>query len=116
MYPGAIIIPTVNGVISPSEILDRSLFDFEQASQGAGYWIATLSKLEQEMMLNEEVSVASRWDEVHGDRQTEMVWIGLDMNREEIDFELDACLLTDDEMESDWTKLADPLPRFVGVN
>ncbi len=68
------------------------------------------------MIIKEDSSVASRWDDVHGDRQTEMVWIGLDMDREEIESELDACLLSDEEMESDWTKLADPLPPFVQAN
>ena len=84
--------------------------------QGAGSWIASLSKSEQEMMIKEDSSVASRWDDVHGDRQTEMVWIGLDMDREEIESELDACLLSDEEMGSDWTKFADPLPPFVQAN
>lgn len=193
MNPDATIIPIENGAVLPEQILDRNLFDFELASQGAGWikelneehvpeteeygitsfvykrkrpfhperwfawlntfpqelvrskgffwlatrnnmagllsqagsslqfqgagsWIASLSKSEQEMMIKEDSSVASRWDDVHGDRQTEMVWIGLDMDREEIESELDACLLSDEEMESDWTKFADPLPPFVQAN
>lgn len=193
MNPDATIIPIENGAVLPAEILDRNLFDFELASQGAGWikelneehvpeteeygitsfvykrkrpfhperwfawlntfpqeivrskgffwlvtrnnmagllsqagssiqfqgagnWIASLPKSEQEMIIKEDSSVASRWDDVHGDRQTEMVWIGLDMDREEIESELDACLLSDEEMESDWTKLADPLPPFVQTN
>lgn len=190
LNPDAIIIPIENGKVSPSEILNLNLFDFEQASQGAGWikelneehvpeteeygissfvykrkrpfhperwyawltnfpqeivrskgffwlatrndmagllsqagsslqlqgaghWISSLPKSEQEQLRKEDPSIAARWDEVHGDRQTEMVWIGLDMNREEIEAELDACLVTDEEMQSDWTKLLDPLPAFV---
>lgn len=193
LNPDATIIPIENGAVLPEEILDRNLFDFELASQGAGWikelneehvpetedygitsfvykrkrpfhperwfawlstfpqeivrskgffwlatrnniagllsqagsslqfqgagnWIATFPKSEQEMIIKEDSSVASRWDDVHGDRQTEIVWIGLDMDREEIESELDACLLSDEEMESDWTKLADPLPPFVQAN
>jgi G3E family GTPase len=193
MNPDATIIPIENGAVLPAEILDRNLFDFELASQGAGwikelneehvpeteeygitsfvykrkrpfhperwyawlnmfpqeivrskgffwlatrnnmagllsqagsslqfqgagYWIASLPISEQTILLNEDSSVSSRWDDVHGDRQTEMVWIGLDMDREEIESELDACLLTDEEMQSDWTKFSDPLPPFVIAN
>jgi len=38
------------------------------------------------------------------------------MDREEIENQLDECLLTNEEMESDWTTLADPLPPFVAAN
>ncbi|MGB2992052.1 MAG: GTP-binding protein [Paenisporosarcina sp.] len=193
MNPDAILIPITKGVVPPSEILNRNLFDFEQASQsagwikelneehvpetdeygissfvyrrkrpfhperwnawlsefpqeiirskgffwlatrnkmagllsqagnslqfqGAGYWIAALSKAEQRQIMFEDETIAERWDKVHGDRQTEMVWIGLDMDREEIESQLDACLLTNEEMESDWTALTDPLPPFVAAN
>ncbi|QBP42196.1 GTP-binding protein [Paenisporosarcina antarctica] len=190
MNPDAIIIPIENGVVPPSKILNRQLFDFEEASQsagwmkelneehipetdeygissfvyrrkrpfhperwnawlsvfpqevirskgffwlatrnemagllsqagnslqfqGAGNWIASLPKAEQREIMLEDESIAARWDEVHGDRQTEMVWIGLDMDREEIEEQLDSCLLTEEEMKIDWTTFADPLPAFV---
>ena len=193
MNPEATIISIENGVVSPTEILDQGLFNFEKASQGAGWikelneehvpeteeygitsfvyrrkrpfhperwyawlntfpqeivrskgffwlatrnnmagllsqaasslqiqgaghWIASLPKSEQEMIFQEDSSLKSRWDDVHGDRQTEMVWIGLDMNRDEIESQLDGCLLTDAEMESDWTKLPDPLPPIIEAN
>ena len=193
MNPDAILIPIEKGNIHPSMLLDQQLFDFEQASQsagwikelneehvpeteeygitsfvyrrkrpfhperwhawlsaipqeivrskgffwlatrnkmagllsqagnslqfqGAGYWIAALSKAEQRLIMQEDESVACRWDEEHGDRQTEMVWIGLDMDRKDIEAQLDACLLTDDEMMSDWTTFADPIPPFVATN
>ncbi|MFC6041078.1 GTP-binding protein [Paenisporosarcina macmurdoensis] len=193
MNPDAIIIPINKGVVPPSEILNQNLFDFEQASQsagwikelneehvpetdeygissfvyrrkrpfhperwnawlsefpqeiirskgffwlatrnkmagllsqagnslqfqGAGYWIAALSKAEQRQVMAEDETIAARWDDVHGDRQTEMVWIGLDMDRDEIEAQLDECLLTNEEMNSDWTTLSDPLPPFVAAN
>jgi len=190
MNPDAIIIPIENGVVPPSKILNRQLFDFEEASQsagwmkelneehipetdeygissfvyrrkrpfhperwnawlsafpqeiirskgffwlatrnemagllsqagnslqfqGAGNWIASLPKAEQREIMLEDETIAARWDDVHGDRQTEMVWIGLDMDREEIEEQLDSCLLTVEEMKIDWTTFADPLPAFV---
>ena len=84
--------------------------------QGAGYWIASLSKAEQKQIMAEDETVSLNWDEIHGDRQTEMVWIGLDMDQSEIESQLDDCLLTDKEMKSDWTKFHDPLPPFVAAN
>jgi G3E family GTPase len=193
MNPDAILIPINKGVVHPSDILNQNLFDFEQASQsagwikelneehvpetdeygissfvyrrkrpfhperwnawlsefpqeiirskgffwlatrnkmagllsqagnslqfqGAGYWIAALSKAEQRQVMAEDETIAARWDDVHGDRQTEMVWIGLDMDRDEIEAQLDECLLTNEEMESDWTTLTDPIPPFVAAN
>lgn len=193
MNPDAILIPINKGVVPPSELLNQNLFDFEQASQsagwikelneehvpetdeygissfvyrrkrpfhperwnawlsefpqeiirskgffwlatrnkmagllsqagnslqfqGAGYWIAALSKAEQRQVMAEDETIAARWDDVHGDRQTEMVWIGLDMDRDEIEAQLDECLLTNEEMNSDWTTLSDPLPPFVAAN
>lgn len=191
--PDAILIPIKKGDVHPSMLLDQRLFDFEQASQsagwikelneehvpeteeygitsfvykrkrpfhperwhawlsafpqeivrskgffwlatrnkmagllsqagnslqfqGAGYWIASLPRAEQRMIMQDDESVASRWDEKHGDRQTEMVWIGLDMDCDNIEAQLDSCLLTDEEMTSDWSTFADPLPPFVAAN
>lgn len=193
MNPDAILIPINKGVVPPSEILNQNLFDFEQASQsagwikelneehvpetdeygissfvyrrkrpfhperwnawlsefpqeiirskgffwlatrnkmagllsqagnslqfqGAGYWIAALSKAEQRQVMAEDETIVARWDDVHGDRQTEMVWIGLDMDRDEIEAQLDECLLTNEEMNSDWTTFTDPIPPFVASN
>lgn len=193
MNPDAILIPIENGEVKPSELLNQQLFDFEQASQsagwikelneehipeteeygissfvykrkrpfhpgrwhdwlrafpqeivrskgffwlatrnqmagllsqagsslqfqGAGYWIASLPKEEQEQIRKEDETISSRWDNVYGDRQTEIVWIGLDMDREEIEAQLDACLLTDEEMDQDWTTFIDPLPAFLTAN
>jgi hypothetical protein len=41
---------------------------------------------------------------------TEIVFIGMDINRQEIEASLDACLLTDEEMSQDWTMFVDPFP------
>jgi hypothetical protein len=49
---------------------------------------------------------------VDGDRKIEIVLIGLEMNREDVEESLDHCLLTEEEMLSDWSTIPDPLPAF----
>ncbi|MED1743804.1 MULTISPECIES: GTP-binding protein [Brevibacillus] len=76
----------------------------------AGYWAAALPEAEREAILAEDPEWAKTWDADHGDRQTELVFIGMEMNREEIEQKLDRCLLTEDEYRGDWSAIADPLP------
>ncbi|MBO0586807.1 GTP-binding protein [Sporosarcina sp. E16_8] len=83
--------------------------------QGAGQWIAALPKAQQKLVFADDPELLKRWDDKHGDRQTELVFIGLDMDREEIEEDLDGCLLTDEEMAIDWSGFADPLPKFVAA-
>ncbi|MNJ49681.1 putative metal chaperone YciC [compost metagenome] len=65
---------------------------------------------QQQELLVTEPELAARWDETWGDRMTEVVIIGIEMNREQILSELDHCLLTDMEMAQDWTQFNNPLP------
>jgi G3E family GTPase len=81
--------------------------------QGAGEWIAAYSEEEREQTLREEPEILEKWDNEFGDRMTELVFIGHEMNRQEIEESLNTCLLTDEEMECDWSELNDPLPKFV---
>jgi G3E family GTPase len=77
-----------------------------------GYWIAALSEEEQNMYKEEDPEWAAEWDPVWGDRITELVLIGVEMNQAEITEQLDACLLTEEEMRGDWRVFADPLPHW----
>ena len=52
-------------------------------------------------MIAEEPEVLKNWDERYGDRITELVFIGIDMNRSVIEQSLDDCLLT----ERKWDKV-----------
>ncbi|MFF5995234.1 GTP-binding protein [Lysinibacillus sp. KU-BSD001] len=81
--------------------------------QAAGHWVADLPVHEREQILREDPAMQEKWDEQFGDRMTELVLIGMDMVREDIERELDACLLTDEEMKQDWKTFNDPLPKFV---
>ncbi|WP_175640513.1 GTP-binding protein [Metabacillus schmidteae] len=84
--------------------------------QGAGEWIASYPKDEQEEMLKEEPELHEKWDNQYGDRMTELVMIGIDMNHDEIVASLNQCILTDEEMQQDWSQFTDPLPAFTEVN
>ncbi|KMJ57724.1 cobalamin biosynthesis protein CobW [Bacillus sp. LL01] len=81
--------------------------------QGAGEWVASYSDEEKGLTLKEEPELLERWDETYGDRMTEIVFIGLEMDRKQIERSLDTCLLTDKEMQDDWSKLYDPVPAFI---
>jgi hypothetical protein len=52
---------------------------------------------------------------VWGDRCQEIVWIGINMDQPALRGMLDACLLTDEEMEAGpegWAEFEDPLPPW----
>ncbi|REJ07159.1 GTP-binding protein [Halobacillus trueperi] len=80
--------------------------------QGAGNWIATFSEKERAGLLEEDPQLKGTWDARYGDRQTELVFIGIDMGREDIIQTLDRCLLTEEEMDRNWSDFHDPLPAF----
>ncbi|WP_088034945.1 GTP-binding protein [Evansella clarkii] len=188
LQPKAKIIRTVNGNVSPEEVLNTNLFNFEEASSSAGwirelsqghqqhtpeteeygissfvymrrlpfhsdrfnnwiysmpdevvrakgiawcatrnnlallmsqaglsvsiepitYWVASLAKAQQEQILTENPQLLDDWDVEFGDRHTKLVFIGVNLNRAEITRELDNCLLTPAEYDSDWNTIPDP--------
>ncbi|MGD6781572.1 GTP-binding protein [Sutcliffiella horikoshii] len=81
--------------------------------QGAGEWVASYSEEEKKQTLKEEPELLERWDETYGDRMTELVFIGIEMEQKQIERSLDTCLLTEKEMNEDWYELADPVPAFI---
>ncbi|KRF60321.1 cobalamin biosynthesis protein CobW [Bacillus sp. Soil768D1] len=83
--------------------------------QGAGKWIAAYPKDEQQQILQDEPELLKSWDELYGDRMTELVMIGIQMKQQEIENELDQCLLTEIELQQDWSLYEDPLPAFTEI-
>lgn len=77
-----------------------------------GYWTAALPEEEKQLLLSEEPELADQWDPEWGDRITEMVFIGVELDREEITHSLDSCLLSEDEISKDWKEFTDPLPKI----
>ncbi|PAK54418.1 GTP-binding protein [Paenibacillus sp. 7541] len=76
----------------------------------AGYWVAALPEDQQREILDSEPDVKERWDETWGDRMTELVFIGMDMDRTDIENRLSRCLLSEEEMKQDWSAFNNPLP------
>lgn len=76
----------------------------------AGYWLASLPEDQLQELLHNEPEIKAKWDDQWGDRISEIVFIGMDMDREEIEASLDHCLLSEKEMKQDWAKFPNPLP------
>ena len=72
------------------------------------YWVASMSKEKREEILAQRRDVAESWDIEYGDRNTQFVIIGTDLDQEKIEKKLDECLLNSSEMNSDWYQLEDP--------
>ncbi|ADU29109.1 GTP-binding protein [Evansella cellulosilytica] len=72
------------------------------------YWVASLPKQEQEQIMKQNPHLLDDWDIEFGDRHTKLVFIGVDLNQSEITRQLDKCLLTSPEYDTDWTQLPDP--------
>lgn len=189
LQPRARLIRTVQGKVDPAEILNTGLFDFEKASQSAGwirelengfhtpeteeygissfvyerirpfhpgrlmewmedwpveivrakgimwlatrndyaqsisqagpsirfgpagYWVAALSEEERREILQEEAELARDWDPAYGDRVNKVVFIGIDMDKDKLIASLDRCLLSDEEMNEDWSDFPDEFPN-----
>ncbi len=79
----------------------------------AGYWVAALPDGEREAVLEEDADQIKIWDDTYGDRMNKVVFIGIEMDRVSIVASLDACLLTDDEMQGDWNRFEDELPNAI---
>lgn len=77
------------------------------------YWVASLPKAEQVYYKQMNPDTLSDWDDIWGDRKTEVVFIGIELDKERITRELDGCLLTDEEMKQDWSQFVDPYPWHV---
>ncbi len=71
---------------------------FEQAGNqvsltNAGQWYASMPKDELEEFVERNPQVLRQWDEKYGDRMQKLVFIGQNMDREEIESALDKCLV-----------------------
>ena len=74
-------------------------------------WVAAMSKQRQETQRRLQPDLP--WDETVGDRRTELVFIGQQMNEAALEAELAACELTDDE-QSTLGRVENPFPSEEG--
>ena len=77
-----------------------------------GQWIATLSPEEREAQFEAYPLLEEVWDDQWGDRGTQLVLIGREMDHDAVNSTLADCLLTDEEMEEDWNTYEDRFPTF----
>lgn len=80
--------------------------------EAAGPWIASLPEFEQDAYRRNRSDLD--WDEDWGDRRTALVFIGREMDEDELTAALDDCLLTDDEMATAWDDFENPFPTEAG--
>ena len=75
-------------------------------------WAAAVPRAEWPPGLGEELERLGAWKEPWGDRKTELVVIGVHMDKEKAREALERCLLTDEEMELGpevWATWEDPI-------
>ncbi|GAB2559537.1 GTP-binding protein [Gracilibacillus alcaliphilus] len=72
------------------------------------YWVATLPKGQQKEILRNNPEVNDLWDPKYGDRHTKIVFIGMDLDVEQITNDLEHCLLSESEMNEDWSQFRNP--------
>lgn len=80
-------------------------------------WMASLHPQEIAAMDDPETTEAynAYQKEPHGDRMTQFVFIGMDLNKEMIISALDACLVTDEEREQSFLSFSDPFEDMMAV-
>ena len=77
-----------------------------------GRWIASLSEERQEQYREAQDDLS--WDAEWGDRETRLALIGRDLSMDDLRARLDDCLLTDAEMDADWSTFENPAPTGMG--
>ena len=86
------------------------------ALESLATWFAAMPEDEWEFATDvDRDDLMTRWDPEVGDRQVELVFIGIDMDEAAIRERLDRCVLTPKEFESGaerWARFRDPLPEW----
>ncbi|MFJ6209071.1 GTP-binding protein [Lysinibacillus sp. NPDC092081] len=105
-------IVRAKGIIWSAKHQDVALL-LSQAGSSAkiepvSYWVAALPKEQQQDVFLQSPEVLEDWDEEFGDRMTQLVIIGVELDKESVIKELDTCLLTEDEFNNSWGSLQDP--------
>jgi G3E family GTPase len=81
----------------------------------AGYWFAAVGKERWPEDPETRDWIEENWDPEVGDCRQEIVFIGVEMDREAMEAKLDAALVTDEEMAAGpehWRQFEDPLPNW----
>lgn len=91
-------------------------------SDSAGVWWCSMpyqKRIQNITYIENEKLIESDWDKLFGDRKNEIVFIGQNINKEQIEQELDSCLSTDKELTNEnWKKGSDdewPVERVYAL-
>ncbi|MWV41638.1 GTP-binding protein [Natrialba sp. INN-245] len=93
------------------QAITMSFAGSETSLEVTGRWIASLSAERQERHRAGQPDL--EWDEQWGDRETRLALIGRDLEIGALTDRLDDCLLTDDEMDADWTAFENDAPAAM---
>ncbi|ELZ06308.1 cobalamin synthesis protein P47K [Natrialba chahannaoensis JCM 10990] len=74
----------------------------------AGTWLANLPQAEREKYFAARPGLKDDWHEEYGDRMTRLVFIAREFDEDGLIDRLDDCVLTDAEMNDDWSRYSDP--------
>lgn len=72
-------------------------------ADNAGIWWDSMSfdqRIQNPMFVENVKEIESNWDKTFGDRKNEIVFIGQDMDEQQMRADLDACLATDSELKT----------------
>lgn len=95
------------------EVGGLNLAGSEVQCSSAGNWWAARDRATRESQM--PVRTAKEWQEPFGDRRQSFAVMALEIDRNVLRSRLDACLLTEAEMnegEKNWANLADPFPSW----
>lgn len=80
--------------------------------EATGQWVASRPEFEQDAYRRNHPDMD--WDDEWGDRRTELVFIGRAMDEPALRTALADAVLTDEEMNADWSAYENPFPDALG--
>lgn len=78
----------------------------------AGTWLATLPEEEHAQYFEAYPELEENWHPKYGDRGSQLVIIGTEMDHDALRVDLETATLTDEEMDTNWDAFEDRFPTF----
>lgn len=102
----------------PNDALNFSQAGGSFRLEKAGVWWSSMPlnhRVQYSSFIENQAFIESRWDKHWGDRINELVFIGQDLNKEQILQDLSKCLINDDEKElfDQKANFEDPFPQHI---
>ncbi len=88
----------------PGQALSWSQAGGSLKADSAGVWWSSMpfeKRIQYLAFKENQGSIESDWDKTFGDCKNEIVFIGQDMNQEQIKMELDRCIMSDDSIQNE---------------